>query len=82
MRMQQRVLSREAVFSAVGSLEIIEAYPTDKYLPSYLLYARHGTQVFHIQVAVDIQGESIRIVTMYVPTKDKWEENFKTRRRR
>jgi hypothetical protein len=40
MRLRQRGLAAGALRAAVASLEIIEAYPDDKYLPSFLLRVR------------------------------------------
>jgi hypothetical protein len=67
--------------NAVDSYEIIEAYPGDKYLPSYLIYAKYGKQIIHVQIAVDNKDDNIRIITVYKPTSDKWERDFKTRRK-
>jgi hypothetical protein len=38
MRLKGRTLSREALLRSVESYEVLEAYPDDKYLPSYLVY--------------------------------------------
>ena len=81
MRLQERFISREVILTSVDSYEIIEEYPKDKYLPSYLIYAEYGEQVFHIQIATDKENDNIRIVTTYKPTLDKWESDFKTRRK-
>lgn len=32
-------IERDAILESVESFEILEAYPEDKYLPSYLVYA-------------------------------------------
>jgi hypothetical protein len=82
MRMSQRFVAREIILASVDSFEIIEEYPQDKYLPSYLIYARHEALIFHVQIAVDVVGDNVRIVTAYVPTQDKWEADLKTRRKR
>src|SRR5712691_1644505 len=37
MRLPGRYISREQILGAVDSYAIVEAYPEDKYLPSYLL---------------------------------------------
>lgn len=37
MRLEQRSLGSEMLFKAIDSLEIIETYPDDKYLPSFLV---------------------------------------------
>jgi len=65
---------------SVDSFEIIEEYPLDKYLPSYLIYAKCNDKVIHIQIAVDRENDNIRIITSYIPARDKWEDDFKTRR--
>ena len=81
MRLVGRFISREMLLSAVDSFEIIEAYSDDKYLPSYLVYATHKTQVFHLHIAVDRDSDNVRIVTAYRPNQDKWETDLKTRRK-
>jgi hypothetical protein len=67
--------------NAVDSYEIIEKYPKDKYLPSYLIYAKYGKQIMHIHIAIDKKDNNIRIITVYKPTADKWKSDFKTRRK-
>ena len=51
---------------------MIEAYPDDKYLPSYLLLGRRGD--------ASLQGKNVRVVTAYYPSHDEWEDDLKTRR--
>jgi len=79
MRLKGRAISRETILSSVDTYEIIEEYPKDKYLPSYLIYAKYESQIIHIQIATDLENDNITIVTSYKPTLDKWEKNFKTR---
>jgi YgiT-type zinc finger domain-containing protein len=67
MRLKQRSLGSEILIKGADSLEIIESYPDDKYLPSFLLRGTHGSRAFHVQVAVDVEGENVRVVTMYIP---------------
>jgi len=82
MRLQQRGLDAQALRNAVDSLEIIEAYPEDKYLPSFLLRGQANGAVFHAQIATDVEGDNIRVVTMYTPDADEWEDGFRKRRTR
>lgn len=82
MRLEGRFIPRETLLSSVESYEIIEKYPGDKYLPSYLIYAKSGKEVFHIHVAIDQENDNIRIITAYRPTPDKWENDLKTRRKK
>ena len=60
---------------------VIESYPEDKYLPSYLVYARMGTEVFHSLFAVDVPAEQVRVIAAYRPDPEAWESDQKTRRR-
>jgi len=61
--------------------EIVEAYPKDKYLPSYLVLARYDRDIFHVLFAADVDGDNVRVVTAYRPTKEEWCEDLKTRRK-
>jgi hypothetical protein len=80
MRLQQRCLDADALRNAIGSLEIIEAYLGDKYLPSFLLRGENKGAVFHSQIATDVEGDNIRVVTMYTPDADEWDEGSRKRR--
>ena len=82
MRLKDRFIPRETILLSVATYEIIEQYPTDKYLPSYLIYAENKGRIIHIQIAVDIENKSVVVVTAYEPTPDKWEKGFKTRRKK
>jgi hypothetical protein len=82
MRLQQRGLTAEMVRSAVETLEIIEMYPHDKYLPSFLVRGESAGSVFHAQIAADVEDENIRIVTMYSPDPDGWDEGLRLSRTR
>lgn len=56
--------------------------PEDKYLPSYLVLARHGSEVFHVLFAVDVEGDNVRVVTSYRPDPMEWQPDMTTRRQR
>jgi uncharacterized protein DUF4258 len=80
MRLQGRFISREAILGAAKSYEIIESYPDDKYLPSYLVLGRSAGEVFHVLFAADVKGGNVRVVTAYRPSPGEWEADWKTRR--
>jgi hypothetical protein len=80
MRLQERRLTGDALREAAATLEIIEEYPHDKYLPSYLLRGEVPAFVFHALVATDIGGDNIRVVTMYLPDSGQWDEDGCLRR--
>ena len=82
MRLKGRFIPREAILEAIESYEIIEAYPEDKYLPSYLVLGRSPGEAFHALFAADLEGENVRVVTAYRPSESEWEDDWKTRRTR
>lgn len=80
MRLKDRFIPRQTVVESVDNHEIIEEYPDDKYLPSYLVYSRYQGPPFHVLFATDVPGDNIRIITAYYPDPDEWEADLKTRR--
>lgn len=80
MRLGQRFISRATIINAVESYEVVEAYPEDKYFPSYLLLGRVGEEVFHALFGADVEGHNVRVVTAYYPSPEEWETDLKTRR--
>lgn len=81
MRLNDRAISRKAVVESIFEYEIIETYPEDKYLPSYLVHTRYQNVVFHILFATDVEGDNVRIVTAYHPNPAQWDADLKTRRK-
>lgn len=81
MRLKDRFLPREMILESADYYEIIEAYPEDKYLPSYLVYARHHDVVFHILFAADVEERNVRVITSYYPDPVLWDPALKTRRK-
>ncbi|MFQ5330171.1 MAG: DUF4258 domain-containing protein [Thermodesulfobacteriota bacterium] len=81
MRLRERSISRRVVLESVDAYEIIEENPEDKYLPSYLVYAAHEGTVFHLLFATDVHGGNVRVITVYRPSLQDWEEDLKIRRR-
>ncbi|MFZ5594394.1 MAG: DUF4258 domain-containing protein [Pseudomonadota bacterium] len=80
MRMTKRAIGRQMILESTPDYEIIEAYPEDKYLPSYLVWARHRQVVFHILFAADVRDGNVRVVTAYQPDPECWSDDLKTRR--
>ena len=66
--------------AAVTTYQLAEAYPDDKYLPSYLILARHGSDTFHVLFAADVEGDNVRVVTSYRPDPGEWQADLTTRR--
>jgi hypothetical protein len=80
MRLKGRFVARQAILESVDSYELVEPYPDDKYLPSYLILARPMGDAIHVLFATDVEGENVRVVTAYRPRSDEWMDDLKTRR--
>lgn len=81
MRTKGRFIPRQIILESIANYEIIEEYPKDKYLPSYLVYSRYQDHIFHVLFATDIEGDNVRVITAYYPSLEEWEEDLRTRRR-
>ena len=81
MRMSKRFIPRRVIFESVRTYQIIESYPEDKYLPSYLVWFRYEEAVYHAVFAADVAGQDVRVVTAYRPNPEQWTDDFKRRKR-
>ena len=82
MRLQSREIPRKAIVESLDEYQVIEAYPDDKYLPSYLIWTESESQIVHVLFAVDFQGGNVRVVTAYRPDPVEWYDGFKRRKAR
>jgi len=80
MRLAGRFIPRATILAAVSSYQLVEAYPDDKYLPSYLILARHASDAFHVLFAADVEGDNVRVVTSYRPDPGEWQADLTARR--
>ena len=80
MRLVGRHMTRDEILAAVENYELIESYPDDKYLPSYLVLAAQTSAGFHVLFAADVEADHVRVVTAYRPHADEWAPDLKTRR--
>ncbi len=80
MRLGERFITRESVLRTVSSYELVEEYPDDKYLPSYLVLARQDSEAIHVLFGVDVLGDNVRVVTVYRPDPKEWQTDWMTRR--
>lgn len=80
IRLIERGIIINDVICCIESGEIIKQYEDDKPFPSCLILgaSTHNTPI-HIVVSTD--GEFIHLITAYYPNSDKWESDFKTRRK-
>jgi len=80
LRLQGRFVARQTILDAVDSYEIVEFYPDDKYLQSYLLLGRVSGDSIHVLFAADVLGDNVRVITIYRPSLEEWGADFKTRK--
>lgn len=77
-RMFERGITRADVQAALSAGQVIEDYPTDYPLPSFLWRGYSGSRPLHIVYARSPQGDRV-IITVYEPDPALWSEDF-TRR--
>ena len=79
-RIVERNISEVEIREAGRNVVVIEDYPADKYAPSCLLLGFTGNlRPLHIQVS-RADSESTRIITIYEPGLESWEQGFTVRR--
>ncbi len=78
-RMFQRDIEEVSVEYVVNDGEVIERYVDDKPYPSYLCLGFIDGTPLHVVYAKD-EDENFIVITVYVPSLEKWEADMKTRR--
>lgn len=78
-RFRQRNIKAREIRQAVFNGEIIEQYPDDFPFPSCLILGK-TTYGQYIHIVMSDEGSMSRIITAYYPDKDKWNNDFKTRK--
>lgn len=78
-RMLERSISRAEVINAVQNGEIIEEYAQDFPYPSCLVYNLEN-EPLHVVAALD--GQKCFIITVYRPSLEEFESDYKTRKNR
>ena len=74
-------LTRQQVEKALQSCELIEDYPTQhRPLPDCLVLGRlTASEPLHAVIAIDQDKDRILIVTVYRPSEEEWEHDWRTR---
>ncbi len=83
MRLRKRGISRQMVVESVDTYEVIESYAQSKasrYLPSCLVRAEYHGEPFHALFALDRESNYVRVITVYYPDPQIWEEGFRRRK--
>lgn len=78
-RGRRRNISYKETKEAIISGEIIEDYPNDYPFPSCLVLGKtYEGKVLH--VVVGIGKETLWLITVYEPDRNRWDSDYKTRR--
>lgn len=80
MNAEKDIISTDEIRQVIFKGEIIEDYPEDKRGHSCLMFS-YTSKGRPVHVVCSPKKEYLGIITAYVPTLDKWQEDFKTRRR-
>lgn len=79
-RVLERGIPTIEVVAAVANGELIDVYPTDRPHASALLL-HIGAEPLHVVAAADKVAGVCHIITAYRPDHERFESDFKTRRR-
>lgn len=81
IRLAERNIAQDIIFMVILSGEVIEDYPKDRPFPSCLIFKMIEDKPYHVVVGFDSEGKKAYIITTYNPGLDKFEPDFRTRRR-
>jgi hypothetical protein len=79
-RMFEREISVGKVRKAVETADVIEDYSSEMPEPSRLLLAFQGKRPFHVVTSENHSNQQTTIITVYLPSADKWKKDFRSRR--
>jgi len=78
LRIKERNIRFSEVRKALISGKIIEEFPNDQPLPSILILGYADNKPLHIVIGID--DYLLWLITVYVPSNELWENDFKTRK--
>jgi len=81
IRLAERNISQNVVLEVILEGEVIENYLKDRPFSSCLMFKFIKGKPFHVVVSLDEQNQKGYIITSYEPSLDKFESDFKKRRR-
>ena len=81
VRLAERNVSQDTILEVVMKGDIIEDYPQNAPLSSCLMLGWIEAKPYHVVVSFDETLETGYIITAYEPRLDKFEPDFRTRRR-
>lgn len=78
-RFRQRNIRMKDIKSGIMNGEIIEQYTDDFPFPSCLIFG-FTIDKRPIHIVMSDEGTSSRIITAYIPSIEKWNDDYKTRK--
>jgi len=81
VRLAERNIKQKTIIEVILSGEVIEDYPHDKPFPSCLIFKMIEGKPYHVVVGFDSEYKKTYIITAYNPSLDKFEPDFRTRRK-
>ncbi|MEI8130796.1 MAG: DUF4258 domain-containing protein [Leptolinea sp.] len=79
-RMLEREFSREIVLQVVLHGEVIEDYSADRPVPSALMLGWEQQCPVHVVISIGVDVQAA-VITVYEPTLEVFESDFRTRRK-
>ena len=79
-RMFERGITEEDVAKVLEQGEIIADYPQDSPFPSRLVLGFAGTIPLHVVLASSNEEDIDIVVTVYSPSLERWQPDYKTRK--
>jgi len=75
----QRSISRDDIRHVLETGEIIQEYPDDRPLPSYLVlgWTENESRPIHVVAADDEEEDVTHVITVYEPDPDLWTDDFR-----
>ena len=74
-------LTAKNVETAILNGKIIENYPNDKPLPSCLISGKSEEISIHVVVGYNKEMNRVRVITVYIPSIEKFTDNYSKRRK-
>ena len=78
-KMFQRNVTKSEIDNVISKGQIIEEYPKDSPLPSFLLLGFNDNRPLHIVIAFNKSDYVCIIVTVYEPDSRLWKDNYSRR---
>ena len=82
-KLREEGLKKTLVEVSLKACDLVEDYQTEgRPLPDCLVLGFIGDEPVHIVVAIDADFDRILLVTVYRPLTERWEDGWKTRKRK